>query len=119
MWASYHVDSSVIRRFGRTGRWDMGPETGWTPGPDERGERGSRHCFAALATFFVAIPVPALAAQPVLLSPQFTVMISVVTAGALPLAGGLWALSARPTSRQVPRVPAIGTSRSRAVVSCR
>src|SRR5215831_15712435 len=119
MRASYHVDSSVIRLFRRLGRWDMGPEVGWTPGPNARRRHGSRRFFAKFVTFLVALPVPAFAAQSELISPQAVVMISVITAGAFALAGGLWALAERQSSRQLRRNLRISTARARALLCAR
>ena len=97
----------------------MGPGAGWTPRPNALWRQGSQRSVAVLTTLLCALPAPASAAQVNLTAPQFIVTVSVLTAGALALAGALWALSERQSSRQLRRTLRIAGARTRALLSAR
>ena len=82
-----------------------------------------KHCAGAsltgVAAFLVVFPSPACAAQIAVISTDTAGAISVLTAGALALAGGLWALSERETAQKLRRALRTATARARALISAR
>lgn len=72
-----------------------------------------------LTALFFIFPVPAYAAEYVLLSPEFVAMIAVLAAGALALAGGLWAISERQNADQLRKTMRASTARAHALLSAR
>ena len=97
----------------------MGPEMGWTPGPNAQRNRCASGSVVSFMTVFLVVPVPAGAAELAVISPQSIVSIAVLTAGAIALAGGLWALSERQSSRHLRRTLRAATARARALLAAR
>ena len=97
----------------------MGPVMGWTPGPSAQRNRCVGGSIAGFMAVFLVLPVPAGAAELAVISPQSAVSIAVLTAGAIALAGGLWALSERQSSRHLRKTLRAATARARALLSAR